>query len=169
MGAELATLGTYPKANKKDKVYYANQLNYGFSVKVYDENGRPKIRRNPTTGQELTDGKGEPQYIEEPVMFTQWHTRFTDLGYWSVYVVTSDTPKQIADEVERMAQSNKHVVMTEKAFIQKTNPALAKHLEQADNLHKEREQLSSEVAAAREEKNKLELEISRLKQRAGIK
>lgn len=169
MGAELAKLGLYQRTDKKSKVYYANRLDYGFSVKRRGEDGKYIQRTNQATGLPIMNGLGEPQFIEEPVMFRRWQPRFNEIGYWCIYEVTSYTPKHIAEELEKMAKSPKTQVMTEKAFIEYTNPALAKHMEETADLEEERKMLNEDVAKAKAEKSKLEDEIAKLKQKAGVK
>jgi len=169
MGAELAKLGTYPKSDKKNKVYYVNRLDYGFSVPKVDGDGKKIQRTNTATGLPITNGRGEPEFFEEPVMFQRWQDRFTETGYWSVYEVTSNTPKVIAEKLEEMAKSPKAQVMSEKAFIEFTNPALAKHIAETSDLEEEKKMLNEDVAKAKAEKSKLEEEIARLKQKAGVK
>ncbi|MBN1294366.1 MAG: hypothetical protein JXB48_21195 [Candidatus Latescibacteria bacterium] len=169
MGAELATLGTYPKRDKKNKVYYVNRLDYGFSVRVYGDDGKPKQKKNSVTGLPITNSIGEPEFVEQSVMFMRWQPRFSEIGYWCIYEVTPETPKSISDELERMAKSKDHQVMTEKAFIEHTNPALARHISETSDLEIEKQMLSEDVEKAKKEKNKLEDEIARLKQKAGVR
>jgi SMC interacting uncharacterized protein involved in chromosome segregation len=169
MGANYAALGTFPKADKKNKVYYVNRLNFGFSVKRKGPDGKLLQRTNMATGLPVMNSRGEPEFIEDPVMFNQWVARFNELGYWSVYEVTPNTPKEIADELKRMAESKDHQVMDEKAFIKFSNPALAKHLDETAEMEAERKMLEEDVEKAKKEKTRLEDEINRLKQKAGVK
>lgn len=167
MGADLAALGTFPKTEKGSKVYYVNRLRFGFPVKKYGEDGKPVQRTNQATGLPITNGRGEPEYYEEAVMFNQWQPRFTDLGYWCVYEVKKETPKHIAETLKRMANSSKSQIMSEKKFIEHTNPALARHLDETRELSEEHKMLQDDVEKARNEKSKLLNEIDRLKKKAG--
>jgi hypothetical protein len=176
MSVAHAALGVYPKKDKRNKVYYVNRNNHGFSVRKTGEDGKPIPRVNLATGLPIMNGRGEPEFIEEAVMFQQWHSKFQELGYWCVYEVTKETPKIIADELERMANIKTSQIMSEKAFIEFSNPALAQHMAETAEMQKEKERLADDIAnaknemrAAKEEKNKLEDEIARLKQKAGIK
>jgi len=169
MGIKHAALGVYPKQNLSDKVYYANRMNMPFSYHLKGEDGKFIPHKNPMTGEPRRNGRGEIEHRHETVMFTRWITTFSDVGYWCVFVVNKDTPKELANALEEAAVSKKSEIMSEKAFLEFSNPVLAKHLSDTDNLSKEKEKLERDVAVIRAEKGKLEDEINRLKQKAGIK
>lgn len=176
MSVAHAALGIYPKKDKKNKIYYVNRNSFGFSVRKTGDDGKLVPRVNLATGLPIMNGRGEPEFIEETVMFQQWHQKFNELGYWCVYEVTKETPKAIADELEKMANSKQSQVMSEKAFVEFSNPALAQHMAETEEMKIEKNRLVDDVAnakneirAAKEEKSKLEDEIARMKQKAGIK
>jgi hypothetical protein len=168
MGAELAKLGRYAKTNPKSKVYYVNRLNYPFTVVVKDDKGKPQAEMNPLTNQQKIDKKGMPVFQEHTVMFTQWITRFTDLGYWSIFEVLPSTPKFIAEALKESAKSRTSEIMDEKKFIEHTNPALAEYISENDKLKEENELISIDVEDKKKELSSLEEQIEKLKKKAGV-
>lgn len=158
MGTELAALGIYQKADKKNKVYYVNRKNHRFPIPKLDENGKKIPKTNAVTGNPIFNGRGEPEYHEESIGFSPWYSRFTALGYWSVFEVKKDTPKIIADALAACAASKKSEIMSEEAFIEMTNPNMLAEIKRSTELEKE-------VTILREGKSKADEEIARLKQR----
>jgi len=161
MGTELAALGVYPKANKGDKVYYVNRKRYRFPIPKLDEKGKKIYKTNPHTGEQLRNSRGEPEYLEEGISFVPWHGRFTTLGYWSIKVVTKDTPKEISALLAERAKAANSEIMDEEAFIKMTNPAMLETIKVNTELEKENEALKAE-------KSKADELIASLKKKAGI-
>jgi hypothetical protein len=166
MGTELAVLGLYPKSDKKNKVYYVNRNIFRFPVPKLDEKGNKIPKTNPSNGNPIFNSRGEQEFHEDSLQFTHWHTRFTDLGYWSVFEVKKETPKIVAKLLEEFAASKKSEVMDEEAFIKLTNPQMLEEVKRNNELEKEIETLKAEKEA---EKSKADAEIARLKEKAGIK
>lgn len=162
MARNLSELGLYPKSAPKNKVYYVNRLNYGFSYPACDASGKKIPKTNPNTGLPLVSARGEPEFVEVSVQFKNWLTRFTEYGYWSVYEVTPETEKTLAEELKKSADSHTSEVKDEKAFIKYTNPNMLREVEEKEALQKENEDLKAQKTRADEE-------IARLKQKAGIR
>lgn len=158
MSAKLAELGMMKKKSIKNKMYYVNRKSFAFSFPKM-VNGERVKKVNPHTGLAQVNGRGEPEYVEETVMFKPWRTRFTDLGYWSVYEVTPETDSFLAKELEEMAKANNSEVMSEKKFLEHTNPMLGENFDELETLRKENEEIKSA-------KSKADEEIARLKQKA---
>jgi hypothetical protein len=121
-------VGVYQKKNKGDIVYYAKRLNYSFSLPKLGADGKPVQKTNPNTGLPIFDLRGNPEFIEEPVSFIQWKTRFSEEGYCCVFIVTKDTPQRIKDELKKDAADRTCAIMDEKAYIKSTNPDLAEKI-----------------------------------------
>jgi hypothetical protein len=168
MGAELAQLGVYPKPSAKDKVYYVNRLNYAASIPSVDEDGKRIQKYNSATGEPIRNSRGEFEYHDDSIEFVKWQPRFTELGYWSVYVVSAEKAKtdkklqNIGKYLEDRASRNDNEIIAEKEFIKRTNPMLLAQMAEKDELTKE-------VEALRMQKSQAEEEIARLKGKAGIK
>jgi hypothetical protein len=161
MGTELAALGLYPKADKRNKVYYVNRKKFRFAVPKLDQSGKPIQKTNNVTGLPMTLPNGEPEYKEESIAFRTWMGRFTALGYWSCFEVTKTTPKVIAKILEEEAASNISEIMNEETFIKTTNPAMLDTIKINTELEKENESLKAE-------KSKADELIASLKKKAGI-
>jgi len=168
MGYEHASLGLYPKMNKSDKVYYYNAMSHSFDIPKVDEKGEKIIRTNPVNGNPVYEGNGVPVYYLDNIRFKPWQTKFSELGYWCVYVVTKDTPKNIAQFLEDQANSSGNAIKNEKAFINFINPMLSQHMDETAALEAEKEKLRREIDEAKAEKGGLDNEIARLKKKAGI-
>jgi hypothetical protein len=163
--SSLAAVGKYP-SSKGEKVYYVNRLRYGFSIPKIGPDGKRIPRVNMATGLPLSNGRGEPEFIEETLEFKSWRSKFTDLGYWSVYVVKPDTPKLIAEELAAMAKAPNSEIMDEKTFIKHTNPLMLEAMEERDT---ELEALRKQVESEKQARTKADEELARIKQRNGIK
>jgi hypothetical protein len=155
----MAVEGIYPK-KEGEKVYYIRRLGYMFSLPLLDEKGERIPETNPNTGLQIRDVRGQIQYLETSIAFTPWRTRFCEEGYVAVYVVTKDTPKQIADALEADAKNRKSEVLDEESYIQIVNPDLFKR------IGEDREK-DAKIAAATAETQAANAEIERLRKMLG--
>lgn len=164
--ARLAELGIYKKHGTKNKVYYVNRMKFSFSFRKIDESGKPIPRVNPNTGMPITNSRGVPEFVEESIDFKPWRTRFTDLGYWCTYEVTPDTDPLLAKELEDMAKSRKSEVMSEKAFVEYTNPYLGEQWGELEKTKEELETLKKERDDLKRAKSVADEELAKIKQRS---
>lgn len=141
-------IGIYQKKSG-ETVYYVNAVNYRFSLPKLDANGKVIQATNPATGNPIYRTDGNPEIIEYPVEFTPWKSRFSEEGYWSVFVVDKNTPKQIADELKKDAADPKTRILTEAEFIAQTNPDLATFQKQESEKDVRISQQEAEIAELR--------------------
>jgi hypothetical protein len=151
-------IGLYPKKSKKNKTYYVRMLNYSFSMFKLDEKGNKIPLTNQVTGAPLTLPTGEPQFVTETVNFKPWKSKFSNEGYVCTYEVTPETPKLIADELEKDAKDRKSSVMDEETFIKTTNPDLYEQMKADAETQKVIDEKDAKI-------NTQQAEIDRLKER----
>jgi hypothetical protein len=119
--------GVFKKKDKKNKMYYAPMHQYHFSVPKLDDKGN-KIPAMGPGGQPRQLPDGSTEYVHETFQFKPWKQQFSDNGYWCVFEVTPETPKHVAEELEKDAKARNCTIMDEAAFIKATNPDLAEHM-----------------------------------------
>ena len=122
------TVGIYPK-KPGETVFYSPYRKHKFSLPKLDPKTKQPIQcTNPVTGVGLFDPYGAPVYQEESFDFTPWKQRFTEDGYYCVFVCDANTPKRIREALEKDAADPKSQILTEAMFLKFTNPDLANHL-----------------------------------------
>ena len=143
---ESMAIGIYKRRHEGSKVYYANAKQYTGHCKKYGPDGKPIQQTHNVTGNPLSLPDGTPIYHEHTVNFQRWADRFTEDGYWSVFEVMPDTPKEIAEYVESMAAArNNPTVIYEETFLKRFHPLVAEEKKEVKKLSKKLREQAEEI------------------------
>lgn len=138
-------MGVYPKKDG-ETVYYTMYRGHRFTLPRLDAKNKPIQQTNPQTGAPLFDGLGKPVFFEDSFSFIPWRDRFTEIGYCSVFIVDGNTPKHVAAELKKDSEDRKSMILSEKAFLEMTNPDLAARLPELESKDVEIAELKAKLA-----------------------
>jgi len=139
-----------PHAKQKgETVYYCPRSSHTFSLPKVGSDGKPVQLCNTATGIPLTDARGNPVFAEDTYKFEGHQSRLIEDGYWCKFIVKKDTPKQVAEYLEKCAKERGSEIITEADFIKATNPDLAVRLEQDSEKDSTIEKQNAEIEELR--------------------
>ncbi|RPJ55958.1 MAG: hypothetical protein EHM12_11360 [Dehalococcoidia bacterium] len=150
---------------KKVKVlkYYAwKRKEYGFSIEVYDDNGKPVPVKDAQGSDRYFKGKKINQTMVvnfNPVVQVAKHIRYCVIDTNDKQIISMNEPTRKACilGLETLAKDGQSCVITEKEFNTRVNPAAAKIKEEA-------EELTNRNYLLAEENKKLQAELATIKQ-----
>ena len=160
----------------KKKIYYIRQSEATYYCDALDKDGK-KIQMFAANGAPIMNGHSYT-YQKLKIKFENVHNG-KGKGFLCRYVVDINTPKEIADHLEKLAADPNLEIITEKEYLKKVNPDAYRANEKTAALEAENKQLTEKLAEAKSAKAKIkekdaalkmvQAELAKLKKEVGKK